>query len=115
MRIRTCSLNIGPRLNAFRFGRPNVTINLLLAFSPPEFFDGTHALNADTRINPFAAIAFLNLVFDSIHNVVAVVDYDGAGPAPAQERLIDAHLFVAPIGDPVQLIIDGLENLGAIE
>ena len=107
--------NFRPRLNAFRFGRPNVTVNLLMAFSPPEFFDGTHALNANTRINPFTAIAFLNLVFDSIHNVVAVVDYDGAGPAAAQERLIDAHLFVAPIGDPVQLIIDGLESFGSIE
>ena len=44
--------NFKPRLNAFRFGRPNLTINLLAAFSKPEFFDGTHALNGDTTINP---------------------------------------------------------------
>ena len=44
--------NYRPRLNAFRFGRPNVTLNLLMAFSPPRFFDGTHALWAAPRSRP---------------------------------------------------------------
>jgi hypothetical protein len=99
--------NLKPRLNAFRFGNPNLTINLLTAFSPPDFFDGTHALNGATRVNPFTAIALLNLAFGSIHNVEAVVDFDGPGPMPPHPELIDAHVFVVPIGDPVQLMLDG--------
>ncbi len=99
-----------PRQNAFRFGRPNVTINLLAAFTPPEFFNGAVGLNADTRVNPFAALAILNLVFDSIHNVTGTVDWDGpGGPMPEHQELIEAHFFVLPIGDPIQLVIDGFE------
>ncbi len=99
--------NLKPRLNAFRFGSPNLTINLLTAFSPADFFDGTHALNGDTRVNPFTAMALINLAFGSIHNVEAVVDFDGPGPMPPHPELIDAHIFVAPVGDPVQLMVDG--------
>ncbi len=40
--------NYLPRQNAFRYSRPNTAINLLPAFLPAEFFDGTHALNRDT-------------------------------------------------------------------
>lgn len=99
-----------PRLNAFRFGRPNLTINLLTAFSPPEFFNGTVGLNADTRVNPFMALALLNLVFDGIHNVKANVDWDGPGPMPEHQELVEAFFFVLPIGDPVQLIVQGFEE-----
>lgn len=102
--------NLKPRLNAFRFGRPNVTLNLLTAFSPPEFFNGTQSLGEDTRLNPFMALALTNLVFDSIHNVSAFVDPDGPGPLPPHRELVEAHLFVAPVGDPVQLMVDGLES-----
>ena len=101
--------NFKPRLNAFKFGRPNVTINLLMAFSPPSFFNGTQALNADTELNPFMALAIANLVFDSVHNVLAEIDPDGSGPLPPRKELVQAELFVPPVGDPVQLIIDGLE------
>lgn len=104
--------NLRPRLNAFRFGRPNITINLLAAFSPPEFFNGTHALNGQTRVNPFTAIAFVNLAFDSIHNILGKVDWDGpTGPAPEHEELIEAWMFVMPIGDPLQLLANGFEQL----
>jgi hypothetical protein len=96
-----------PRMNAFRFGNPNLTINLLTAFSPANFFDGTHSLNGDTRVNPFTAMALINLAFGSIHNVGAVVDFDGPGPMPPHPELIDAHVFVTPVGDPMQLIVDG--------
>ncbi len=101
--------NLKPRLNAYKFGRPNVTVNLLAAFSPPEFFDGTHDLSASTRLNPFQALALLNLVFDSIHNVQGQVDYDGDGPLPEREELITAELFTPPVGDPLLLIVDQFE------
>jgi len=109
--VELVARNFKARLNAFRFGRPNVTINLLAAFSPPEFFNGAHSLNADTRVNPFTAIAILNLVFGSVMNVEAVVDFDGPGPAPAHEELMPANYFIAPIGDPVQLILAGFERV----
>lgn len=103
--------NFRPRLNAFRFGRPNVTLNLLCAFSPPEFFNGTQALNADTRLNPFQALAMANLVFGGVQNAKAWYDPDGAGPIPGALELVEAHLFVAPIGDPVQLMVKGFDDL----
>ena len=102
-----------PRLNAFRFGRPNVTINLLAAFSPPEFFNGVGGLDENTRLNSFMVLALANLAFDSVHNTRAVIDPDGPGPAPAFEQLSDAHLFVAPLGDPVLLMLDSVEDLAA--
>ena len=98
-----------PRLNAYKFGRPSTAINLLMAFSPPELFNGTQSLNADTRINPFQAVALIDLVFESIQNIEAEVDWDGPlGPAPPHMALIDAWFFVPPFGDPVQLLADGL-------
>ncbi|MCG3128471.1 MAG: hypothetical protein CHACPFDD_03360 [Phycisphaerae bacterium] len=100
--------NLKPRLNAFRFGRPNVTVNLLAAFAPPEFFNGANALNGATRVNPFMSLALLNLVFGSIHNVEAPIDFDGPGPLPLRNELVNADLFVLPIGDPLQLIVDGI-------
>jgi hypothetical protein len=69
-------------------------------------------LNAETRVNPFTAIAFVNLAFDSIHNVQANVDWDGpSGPMPQHQELVEAHIFVMPIGDPVQLLAEGFEQL----
>lgn len=100
--------NFTARLNAFRFGRPNVTINLLTAFAPPEWFDGQHGLTDGTRLNPFAALALTNLVFDSVHNVIGSIDPDGPGPGDFRDILIDAELFVPPISDPVELMTDGI-------
>lgn len=99
--------NFAPRMNAWRFGRPNLALNLLTAFMPPEFFDGKHALDTDTRLNPFAVIAMTSLAFDSIHNVLAKVDWDGPGPSPVHEQLINANFWTPPIDDPVQLMVDG--------
>jgi hypothetical protein len=99
--------NFKPRLNAYRYGRPNVTINLLLGFSPPEFFNGTQAMNADTQLNPLQAAALFNLIFESIQNVEAEVDWDGPeGPAPPHTELVDAWFFVAPLADPMQLLAE---------
>jgi hypothetical protein len=103
--------NFMARLNAYRFGRPNTAVNLLTAFAPPEFFDGTHALNRDTRIDIFSAVAVVNLVMDQVFNVQADVDLDGMGPLPRQNTLIDAHMFVAPIGDPFVLVLNGFRAL----
>jgi|GEM_PF-3171058 len=106
--------NLLPRLNGYLFGRPGVSLDLLLAFSPPAFFNGTHALNEDTELNPFMVMAVVNLVMDSLHNVEAVVDFDGpAGPFPAHEELVPAYVFIAPVGDPLQLLIEGFESLAA--
>lgn len=102
--------NYLPRLNAFRFGRPNSAINLLTAFLPAEFFDGTHSLNRDTSVDIFTAIAVINLVMDQVFNVRASIDIDGLGPLPRRNMLIDAHLFVVPIGDPFQLLIRGFRD-----
>ena len=103
--------NFRPRLNAFLFGRPNSAINLLLAFSPPEFFNGTQALNRDTRVNPLMAVALVDLVLEQVMNVEAVVDWDGPGGMPPHEELVPAWFFVAPIDDPVALIADGFVDL----
>ena len=103
--------NYLPRLNAFAFGRPNSAINLLTTFLPPEFFNGTHAFNEDTRLGIFQAIATINLVMEQVFNAEAVIDIDGDGPFEAQTMLTDAHLFVLPIGDPFVLLLDGFEQL----
>jgi hypothetical protein len=103
-----------PRPNAFRFGRPNTAINMVTAFVPPEFFNGTHSLNRETPITPFMAVALINLVMDQVFNVDADIDIDGLGPAPRRRMLMDAHLFVLPIGDPIMLILDGLRDRASI-
>jgi hypothetical protein len=97
------------RLNAFRFGRPNTAMNLLTAFLPPEFFDGTHGFTTETELDIFGAVAVINLMMDQVLNVEAQVDIDGFGPLPAQRMRMDAHLFVPPIGDPFVLLIRGFE------
>lgn len=98
-----------PRLNAFRFGRPNTAINLLTAFLPPSFFNGTQSLDASTTVDMFSALAIINLVMDQKFNVEADIDPDGFGPLPKAHTTVDADLFVAPIGDPFVLLIDGFE------
>ena len=103
-----------PRLNAFRFGRPNSAINLLTTFLPAEFFNGTQAINEDTEVGIFQALAMINLVMEQVFNVEADVDFDGPGPIPPTTELIDAHLFVVPIGDPLALLIDGFEKLSRV-
>jgi hypothetical protein len=103
--------NFKARLNAYLFGRPNTAINLLLAFSPPQFFNGTQALNRETRVNPLMAVAIIDLVFEQMMNVEATVDWDGPGEMPAHEELVPAWFFVAPIDDPVALIADGFVDL----
>lgn len=103
--------NLLPRLNALRFGRPNTAINLLTTFLPPEFFDGTHALNADTPVGIFQAIAMINLAMDQVLNVEAQVDIDGDGPLEARMMLLDSELFVPPIGDPFVLLLEGFSRL----
>ncbi|MCK4340345.1 MAG: hypothetical protein KAY37_01310 [Phycisphaerae bacterium] len=100
-----------PRLNGFRFGRPNLTINLLAAFAPPEFFNGTQALNGATRVNPFMTMALVNLIMESTHCVEALLDFDGPGPQPERMELVPAHFFMPPVGDPVQLLADGFKTL----
>ncbi len=102
--------NYLPRLNAFKFGRPNTAINLLTAFVPPEFFNGTQGFTGETPLDIFSAIAMINLVMDQVFNVDANIDVDGLGPLPKQRMLIDAHLFVAPVGDPFVLLMKGFEN-----
>ncbi len=99
-----------PRLNAFRFGRPNSAINLLTAFVPPEFFNGTRGFTEETNLDIFSAIAMINLVMDQVFNVEARIDVDGLGPLAKQRMLTDAHLFVAPVGDPFVLLMKGFEN-----
>jgi hypothetical protein len=95
-----------PRLNAFLFPRPNSAINLLMAFSPPEFFNGTQKLDSTTRINPLMSVALIDLAFDQALNVEALVDWDGPGPMLEHRELVPAWFFVAPIDDPVGLIAD---------
>jgi len=99
-----------PRENAFRFGRPNTAINLLTAFAPPDFFDGTHRLDRGTAVDVFMAVAIINLVMEQVFNVEADIDIDGQGPLPRRRMLIDAHMFVAPIGDPFQLLLGGFRE-----
>lgn len=102
--------NFSPRINAFRFGRPNTAINLLTAFSPPSFFNGTQTLNGSTKVDILTAIAMINLMMDQVFNLEAVIDPDGTGPLPQESTLTDAHLFVPPIADPFILIIDGFRT-----
>ncbi|MFQ5415071.1 MAG: hypothetical protein ACE5E6_11495, partial [Phycisphaerae bacterium] len=106
--------NYKPRLNAFRFGRPNTAINLLTAFLPPEFFDGTHLLVPSTKVDVFSAIAIINLVMDQVFNVEADIDIDGVGPLPKKHMVIDAHMFVAPVGDPFVLLLKGFADRSVV-
>jgi len=99
-----------PRRNAFRFGRPNTTLNLLAGFAPPAFFNGTNRFNEETRVDIFGALSLINLVMDQVFNVEARVDVDGLGPLPARDMLIDAQMFIAPVGDPFVLILDGFRE-----
>jgi hypothetical protein len=103
--------NFLPRLNAFTYGRPNSAINLLITFMPPEFFDGTHALDEDTELGIFQAVAMINLVMEQVFNVEGQIDIDGDGPQERTSMLVDAHLFVLPIGDPFVLALDGFDRL----
>ena len=100
-----------PRRNAFRFGRPNTAINLLTTFLPSEFFDGTRSFTEDTRLDIFQALAMINLVMEQMLNVEAVFDVDGPGPIPSRRTLIDARIFVLPLGDPFVLLLDGFITL----
>ena len=102
--------NYVSRLNAFRFARPNTAINLLTAFAPPDFFNGTHGLDRTTELDIFSAIAIINLIMDQVFNVEADIDLDGAGALPRQRTLVDAHLFVLPIDDPFVLLVKGFRE-----
>ncbi len=113
--IALVARNLQPRLNAFRFGRPNTAINLLTAFLPPAFFDGTHAFNADTKADVLGAIAIINLMMDQAHNVQAIVDIDGPGPLQNQSMLLDAHIFIPPVGDPFVLMLKGFASRAVLE
>lgn len=106
--------NFLPRLNAFRFGRPNTAVNLLTAFLPPEFFNGTFGFKEDTLLDVFSAIAVINLMLDQVHNVEANVDMDGIGPLPSMRTVINAQLFIAPIGDPFVLLFKGFTRLSEV-
>jgi len=105
--------NFKRRNNAFTFGRPNSAISLLTTFLSKDFFDGTHKLNADTRLDPFGALAIMNLIFDArLYNLEAyVTDYGPEGPRPATLQIVEAHPWVPPIDDPVILMIKGFEEL----
>jgi hypothetical protein len=106
--------NFVPRLNAYRFGRPNTAINLLTAFLPPEFFNGTFGFTGDTALDIFGAVAVINLMMDQVFNVEAEIDADGFGPLPAAHAVIDAHIFVAPVGDPFVLLLKGFLNRSTV-
>lgn len=99
-----------PRLNAFRFGRPNTAINLVSAFASTNFFDGTHALTRETSIDILSAIAIINLVMDQVFNIETQIDIDGIGPLPSETLLIEANIFVAPIKDPFVLLLKGFAD-----
>ena len=47
---------------------------------------------------------------DQVFNIRASIDIDGLGPLPRRNMLIDAHMFVVPIGDPFQLLIQGFRD-----
>lgn len=96
-----------PRMNAFRFGRPNTAINLLTAFLPADFFDGTHGLDRTSTVDIFSAVAIINLVMDQVFNIEAEVDVDGFGPLPRRRMLTEAHAFVVPLNDPFALLVKG--------
>lgn len=100
--------NLKSRMNAWAFGRPNTTINLIAAFADPGFFNGTVTVDENTELNPFSALAFAHLAFERMHNVEAVIDFDGPGPAPAHEELVEAFMWVLPVGDPVTFLARGL-------
>lgn len=104
--------NYLPRLNAFRFGRPNTAITLLTTFMPASFVSGTGSFTADTPLSIFQAMAMMNLIMEQRHNIEATIDIDGAtGPLLPKSILIEAELFVLPLGDPFLLMIDGFDTL----
>jgi len=107
--------NFKRRPNAFAFGRPNSALSLLTAFLDPDFFDGTHKLNAQTRVDILGALAMLNLVFDArLYNLEAyIVDYGPEGPLPAKLQIVEAHPWVPPIDDPIMMVISGFEQLAS--
>ncbi|MCO6437821.1 MAG: hypothetical protein J5J06_12085 [Phycisphaerae bacterium] len=102
--------NFKPRRNAFRFGRPNTAINLLTAFVPPDFFDGTHDLTRETRVDIFTAIAMVNFVMDQVFNIEAEIDPDGLGPLERRRALVNADIFIVPIGDPFVMLARGFHD-----
>jgi hypothetical protein len=105
--------NFKRRNNAFTFGRPNAVINLISAFMDQDFFDGTHTLNADTRVSVFGALAMMNLVFDArLYNLDAyIVDYGPEGATPAKLQRVDASPWVPPVDDPLILLVKGFDEL----
>lgn len=105
--------NLRGRMNAWRYGKPNVSMSLLTNFSPANFFDGTQAFNAETELNILQSLAIMNLVFDQVKTVTVTVDWDGPGPLPAIQDTLQTDSFTAPIGDPLQLIMDGFETLAS--
>ena len=106
--------NYIPRLNAFRYGRPNSAINLLTTFMPPEFFNGTQGLDENTELGILQAVATINLVLEQVFNVDARIDIDGEGPLEEAVTIVDAYLFVMPVGDPFVLLIEGFEQLSTV-
>jgi hypothetical protein len=85
-------------------------MNLLTAFLPPEFFDGTRQLTADTSVDIFTAVALVNLVMDQVFNIESEVDIDGLGPLPRERILLDAHLFIVPLDDPFVVLIRAIAD-----
>ncbi|MHC5108444.1 MAG: hypothetical protein ACYTHJ_01030 [Planctomycetota bacterium] len=106
--------NYNARMNAFRFGRPNTAINMLTAFLPASFFNGTNAFDGETEVDIFSAIAIINMVMDQVFNVEGDVDVDGFGPLPRSQTLIDAHPFVVPVDDPFVLLLRGFESMTTV-
>jgi hypothetical protein len=102
--------NFRPRLNAWRFGQPNLSSTLITTFSAPDFFNGMHALDEETDLNVWQALAITHLVFTAVHNIEAVVDWDGPeGPQSPHTELLPANLFSPPVGDPSHLWLQGIE------
>lgn len=103
------------RKNAFTFGRPNSAINLLTAFLSPDFFDGTHKFDANTRVSTFGVMAVLNLVFDArlYSREAFIVDYGPEGAKPAELQIVEAWPWNPPIDDPFMLVIRGFEEMAA--
>ncbi|MGB0715098.1 MAG: hypothetical protein ACPGXK_04420 [Phycisphaerae bacterium] len=108
--VELVARNYLPRLNAFRFGRPNTAINMLSAFLPPDFFNGTNVIDGDTEVDIFSAIAMINLVMDQVFNIEGNIDPDGFGPLPRELQVINADPFIVPVDDPFVLIARGFES-----
>ena len=63
----------------------------------------------------FGAIAIINLMMDQVLNMDADIDIDGAGPLPRERTTIDAHIFIAPVGDPFVMLLKGFAARAVIE